>query len=81
MAEKKEINVRKHFLVPEHRKLTEEEKQEILKKYNATEKEMPKINKKDPAIKNLNVKEGDLIEIKRKVLTTGEEYLYYRVVI
>jgi DNA-directed RNA polymerase subunit H len=78
---KKEIEVEKHVLVLKHIKLSEKEKKEILKKYNATEKEFPKIKKNDPAIKNLDVKEGDMIEIKRKVLTTGEEYSYYRVVI
>jgi len=77
----KEVNVKNHILVPPHIKLGEEEKEKILKKYNATEKELPKIKKNDPAIKDLNVKEGDVIEIKRKVLTTGEEYSYYRVVV
>lgn len=81
MVDKKEFEVGKHIFVPEHRKLSEEEKQEILKKYKATEKQMPKISKKDPAVKHLNVEEGDLIEIKRNVLTTGEDYLYYRVVV
>lgn len=81
MTDKKEIEVGKHFLVPEHRKLSDEEKKEVLERYNATEKEMPKISKKDPAIKNLGVVEGDLIEIKRKLLTTGENYFYYRVVV
>jgi len=78
---KKEIEVEKHILVPEHRKLSEEEKEQILKKYNTKEKNFPKIMRTDPAIKNLNVKEGDIIEIKRKVLTTGETYSYYRVVV
>ncbi len=81
MTDKKEIDVGKNFLVPEHRKLSEEEKQEILKKYKATEKELPRIKTDDPAIKNLEVKEGDIIEIKRKVLNTEENYFYYRVVV
>lgn len=78
---KKEIDVEEHFLVPEHRKLSDEEKQELMKLYNTTEKEMPKIRKEDPAIKKLDVSEGDVIEIKRKVLTSGENYFYYRVVV
>ncbi|MCK4428867.1 MAG: DNA-directed RNA polymerase subunit H [Candidatus Aenigmarchaeota archaeon] len=81
MTEKKEIDVGKHVFVPEHRKLSEDEKQEILKKYKLTEKGFPGIKLNDPAIKNLNVEIKDIIEIKRKVLGTDENYLYYRAVI
>ena len=78
---KKDILVNEHFLVPEHRKLSPEEKEAILKKYNATDKQMPKISIKDPAIRILEPKEGDLIEIKRKVLDSNDFYLYYRIVV
>lgn len=77
---KKEISVNEHFLVPEHRKLSPEEKEAILKKYNATDKQLPKISIKDPALRILEPKEGDLIEIKRKVLESKDFYLYYRIV-
>ncbi len=78
---KKDLEVEKHVLVPEHRKLSEEEKTEILKKYNVREKKFPRIKKTDPAIKNLNPEEGDIIEIKRESVSTNQTYLYYRVVI
>jgi DNA-directed RNA polymerase subunit H (RpoH/RPB5) len=78
---KKEVEVEKHVLVPEHKKLNEEEKEELLETYNVNEKELPRIKKDDPAIKKLEVKVGDIIEIKRKVLTTGEDYSYYRIVV
>lgn len=78
---KKEIEVEKHILVPEHRKLSEEEKIEIMKKYKAKEKQFPKIKKTDPAIRNLNPKQGDMIEIKRKIISKDEYYFYYRIVI
>jgi DNA-directed RNA polymerase subunit H len=61
--------------------LNEEEKEELLETYNVNEKELPRIKKDDPAIKKLDVKVGDIIEIKRKVLTTGEDYSYYRIVV
>lgn len=69
-----------HLLIPEHRKLSKEEEEEILKKYNAKKEQFPKISLKDPAIKNMDVKKGDIIEIKRKSYL-GEEYFYYRVVV
>jgi DNA-directed RNA polymerase subunit H len=77
---KKEVPVNEHFLVPEHRKLSAEEKQQIMEKYNATEKEFPKISIKDPAVRIFTPEVGDLIEIKRKVLDDKGEYLYYRIV-
>ncbi len=68
-----------HELVPEHRKLDEEEGRKILEKYKITKSQMPKIDVADPALKTLNVKKGDIIEIKRKSETAGTT-LYYRVV-
>ena len=69
----------KHDLVPEHIKLSEKEKEKILKDHNITIKELPRILKDDPAIKHLNAKVGDVIKIKRKSRTAGES-IYYRVV-
>jgi DNA-directed RNA polymerase subunit H len=70
----------KHLLVPKHTKLSEKEKQELLKKYNLTTKELPKILNTDPAIAHLEIKEGDVIKISRKSLTAGETN-YYRSVL
>ena len=67
-----------HELIPEHRKLNEKEAEEILKKYKITKNQMPKITAADPALKGLDVKKGDIIEIKRKSETAGTA-LYYRV--
>ena len=78
---KKEVPVNEHFLVPAHRKLSAEEKQQIMQKYNAEEKQFPKISIKDPAIKIFEPEVGDLIEITRQVLDEDEFYLYYRVVV
>lgn len=69
----------KHVLVPEHIKVSEKEKEEILKKYNITIKELPKIEKDDPAIVHMNANSGDVIKIIRKSQTAGES-IYYRVV-
>lgn len=77
---KKDLPVDEHFLVPNHRVLSEEEKAEMLKKYSATEKQLPKISPKDPMVKVLGAKVADVIEITRPFLKSEGTYLYYRVV-
>ena len=76
----KNIDIRKHMLVPEHSKLTKKEIQKLLEKYNITLNELPKILSIDPAIEKLNVKPGDVIKITRDSPTAGVS-IYYRVVI
>ena len=78
MAEEPQIT--QHLLVPQHIKLTEEEKYQLLKKFNISIKQLPMISIKDPAIKDLGVKVNDVILIKRKS-DTAKETDYYRVVI
>lgn len=70
-----------HRLVPQHILLSDEEAEEILKKYNITRDQLPKIKKKDPAfaIFDIKPKEGDIILIKRVEETAS--YDYYRLVI
>lgn len=70
----------KHILVPEQKKLSEKEKQLLLEKYHIITRALPQILKTDPSIQDLNVKEGDIILIKRKSPTAGES-IYYRVVV
>lgn len=65
------------YLVPKHIKLSKAEKKKLLEKYNITVKELPKILKTDPAIAELQAKEGEVIKIIRKSKTTGET-VYYR---
>ena len=77
---KKKYDISKHILVPEHSKISDKEKNDLLEKYHITLKELPKISKKDPAIAHLNVKEGDVIKIIRKSPTAGES-IFYRGVI
>jgi len=77
---KKKYDIQKHLLVPEHSKLNEKEIKDLLEKYHITKKELPKISKKDPAISNLNVKEGDVIKVTRSSPTAGEA-IFFRGVI
>lgn len=77
MEEKIKIS---HELVPEHIKLSENEKKELLQKYNVVEKQLPFIFSSDSALIELNAKPGDVIKILRKSPTKGVAE-YFRVVI
>ena len=70
----------RHILAPEHIKLTKEEKDKVLAKYNISIKQLPRILESDPAIKNLEAKPGEVIMIKRNS-QTAKESIFYRVVI
>ena len=69
-----------HELIPVHEKLSEKDATAIMKKYNLTIREIPKILLTDPAIAHLDPKEGDIIMIKRSSRTAGDT-IYYRGVI
>ena len=76
---KPKFKVDKHILTPKHAKTSEKEKAQLLEKYHVTSKELPKIQKTDSAIKELEAKPGDVIKIIRKSPTAGES-IFYRVV-
>jgi len=76
----KELDVTKHVLVPKHEIISESEKEELLKRYGITLRQLPRIFMNDPAIKHLNPKIGDVVRIRRKSATAGETE-YYRVVV
>lgn len=73
-------NIEKHSLVPKHIKLTKEEAEEVLNQFNISKKQLPRILKTDPAVTNLDVKQGDIIKIIRGSNTTTES-IFYRSVI
>ncbi len=60
------------MLVPEHTLLTEEEAAELLKKYNITPGQLPKIKTSDVVVKQMGVNPGDILKITRKSLTAGK---------
>ncbi len=78
MAE--EFDIRKHILVPEHVKLTEEEEKAVLEEFNVSKDEIPKILASDAAIQHLNPEYGNMIKIIRKS-DTNTETTFYRVVV
>lgn len=66
--------------MPEHIKISDEDKAKLFDYYNITIKDLPKINIKDAAIKHLDVKENDVVKIIRKSKTVGQT-IFYRGVI
>jgi DNA-directed RNA polymerase subunit H len=73
------FEVAKHELVPKHSKLSEKETKELFEKYSIEILNLPRIFKNDPAIQELDIKEGDIVKISRKSPTAGETVFYRRV--
>jgi len=76
----KKFNVLEHELVPDHILLTEEETQEVLKKYGITRGQLPKIKSSDVVVKQIGAKPGDVLKIIRKSLTAGRAVAYRLVI-
>ncbi|MEM0473622.1 MAG: DNA-directed RNA polymerase subunit H [Candidatus Aenigmatarchaeota archaeon] len=75
------IDVLSHELVPKHYIVSEEEKQKIKEKYKIDkDSKFPQIKSKDPAVKAIGAKPGDLIKIIRKS-NIAKEIVYYRIVV
>lgn len=70
----------KHGLVPKHEILSEEELQYLLKRYNITKGQLPKILITDPVVKKIKAKVGDVLKITRESKTAGKTVVY-RVVV
>jgi DNA-directed RNA polymerase subunit H len=67
-----------HILQPKHTKLNEKDAQELLKKYNISKSQIPKILITDAALPE-GCSVGDLIKIERA--EEDKINLYYRVVV
>jgi DNA-directed RNA polymerase subunit H len=75
----KEYDILKHALVPEHTVLGDGERKEMLEKLRIQPVNLPKILANDPVVKSIGAKEGDILKIVRKSLTSGTA-TYYRIV-
>ena len=74
------VDIFQSELVPEHIVLTPNEKEELLKTFNISLKQLPRIRKTDPVVALLKADRGDVIRIKRNDMIVGD-YYYYRVVV
>lgn len=80
MSEAEQPQKINHFLVPEHVRLSKEEKEEFLNKENFGTRQLPQILRNDPAIAHLGAEVGDVIKIIRQS-PTARQTIFYRVVI
>ena len=67
-----------HVLQSKHIKLNEKETEELLKKFNVSKAQLPKILLSDPALPE-NCVIGDVIKIERE--HDGKKTVYYRVIV
>lgn len=74
------LDVLKHGLVPKHEILSEEELEALLEEFNITKGQLPAILTKDPVIKKIKAKVGDVVKITRNSKTAGGSVVY-RVVV
>jgi DNA-directed RNA polymerase subunit H (RpoH/RPB5) len=76
-----QFNILNHTLVPDHRLLSEKETQEIMIKYNITDKiQFPDISRFDPVARVIGLRPGQVCKIIRPSKTTITTE-YYRVCI
>lgn len=76
----KDVTLLDHEMVPKHEILSKEEEKLILKKYNASKAQFPKIYHSDPIIKEIGAEVGQIIKITRNSKTAGKS-IAYRVVV
>ena len=74
------IDITEHDLVPEHRVLSEVEKNEILQRYKLDEKQLPRIKTVDPVARYFGMLPGQVCRIVRPSETAGM-YVTYRLVV
>ena len=74
------LNPLKHIYVPKHEIVSEKEKEELMKRYNATDHQFPQILLSDPVIREIGAKPGDMVKVSRVSQTAGVSE-YYRYVV
>jgi DNA-directed RNA polymerase subunit H (RpoH/RPB5) len=79
-TESKPLYILSHKLVPQHKIISEKDKNELLKKYNITPEQLPKILDTDPVSKYIGAKPGQIIKIVRKSHTANEAVAFRLVV-
>jgi DNA-directed RNA polymerase subunit H len=68
----KDVKIHEHILVPKHLLLSKEDAEKLFAHYNISQKQMPQISIKDPAIVHLNAQVGDIVKIVRDSETESQ---------
>lgn len=79
MISEVQANISKHTLVIPHRIMTQDQAEEIMKKYKLDKDKIPAILTTDMMCRFIGGKVGDMVELKRKSETAGQS-IYYRIV-
>jgi len=75
----KSLVFKMHVLQPKHSKVSLSEVKELLKAYNISTTQLPRIKSTDKALPK-DTKIGDIIKVERKI-ASGEKAFYYRLVV
>jgi len=78
--EKQPLDILHHKLIPIHVIISEDEKKELLEKFNITPEQLPKITHTDPVSLAIGAKPGQIVKIIRKS-HTAQEAVAYRFII
>lgn len=70
------INVTKHTLIPHHEKLSPEEKDQLLKKYNIQEKQLPRMLENDAIARYYGYEKGTVLKITYASELTKDHFIY-----
>jgi DNA-directed RNA polymerase I, II, and III subunit RPABC1 len=76
-----QINKTKHYLVPKHKLISEDESNELLKRYSLISRtQLPLLLHNDPICRYYNFKSGDIVKISNNSISQNKGYEYYRCV-
>ncbi|KAK9056421.1 hypothetical protein SSX86_023782 [Deinandra increscens subsp. villosa] len=70
------VNITKHVLKPKHRVISDIEKEKLLKKFNLTEKQLPRMSQKDAIAQYYALEKGQVIEVTYNGEITGLHVTY-----